>query len=85
MEAPTKDQLLEDDGVKSVYRLDDTSWRHGSHVTEVFKRESDGTFWQVCYDLSTDCETHGLREGDFDLTQVYPHEVTAIEYRETPA
>lgn len=59
---PTCEDLYNEDGYKSVYREADDSWRHGSYVTEVFERESDNTFWLVKYRLSTDGETHELRD-----------------------
>lgn len=80
-EKPTCEQLYEDDGVESVYRHTDDTWRHGSYVTEVFKRESDGTFWQAKYRLSTDGETNELREGLAEIAQVESFERTVVDYR----
>ena len=46
----------------------------------MFKRVSDTTYWQAHYRVSTDGETHELREGDADVSRVYPHEVKAVVY-----
>ena len=80
MHEPTCEDLFEEDGYESVHRDVDDSWRHGAYIGEVFKRESDGTYWLAAYCLSSDGETHGLREGDADITQVKPIEATTIKY-----
>jgi len=80
MNIPTCEDLFEEDGYESVHRDSDDSWRHGAYIGEVFTRFSDGTFWLAAYCLSTDGETNGLREGDADITQVVPKEVTIIKY-----
>jgi hypothetical protein len=82
---PTCDQLCDEDGCKVVSRSSDPSWRHGSRETTVFHRESDGTFWEAHYRVSTDGETHELREGEATIRRVYPHEVTVTVYKPTPA
>ena len=84
MNEPTCEDLFEEDGYKSVHRDADDSWRHGAYIGEVFKRESDGTFWLAAYCLSTDGETNGLREGDADITQVTPEQVTTMKYVPVP-
>lgn len=80
MEKPTCEQLLNEEGLESVWREVDDSWRHGSYVAEVFKRHSDDTFWMASYRLSTDGETNELREGLADISQVVPQEKTVITY-----
>lgn len=85
IKAPTCGELNDEDGVEQVYRHSDASWRHGTRETVVFRRESDGTFWRARFRLSTDGETNELRDGDAKISRVYPHTVTAIEYRDTPA
>ena len=80
METPTREQLLDEDGLERVSRVSDASWRHGTYETQVFKREEDNTFWEVIFQLSTDGETHGLREDDYDIRQVTPQEKTIIIY-----
>ena len=64
----------------------DTSWRHGSYDTAVFKRLSDNTFWSAVYTVSGDGEMHELRDVGYggetvECIQVYPQEVTAIVYK----
>ena len=81
IEQPTNEQMLDEDGLKCVERVADDSWRHGSYISQVFHRQSDNTYWAVSYELSTDGETHGLRDGDFNITQVYPHEVVSVVYK----
>ena len=78
--APTCEQIYYEDGLKSVSRKADDSWRHGSYVTEVFKREADQTYWQAVYALSTDGETNELRSGDALVDQVKPVEKTVVDY-----
>ncbi len=80
-EQPTCEQLFLEDGLKSVHREADDSWRHGAYIYEVFRREADDTFWSAAYELSTDGESHGLREGTADIKQVRPVEKTTIEYQ----
>lgn len=57
-----------------------SGWRHGVDREEVYFRKSDNTYWGVDYRVSTDGETHGLREGDADIYQVEPKEVKTVEY-----
>jgi len=60
---------------KGFWRLKhhaDNSWRHGCYVADVFVRESDSTYWQADYRLSSDGETNELREGTADIMQVKP-------------
>ncbi len=64
-----------------MFRQADDSWRHGSYVTEVFRRESDSTFWKATYRLSTDGETNELREGLARIDQVEPYTVQVTKYR----
>lgn len=77
---PTCEELCEEDGFEQVHREADDSWRHGSYVTAVYKRASDGTYWEASYRLSTDGETNELREGLATITQVEPQEVKTIAY-----
>lgn len=79
MAKPTGKELYNEE-YESVYRESDDSWRHGAYVTEVFKSPVDETFWQASYELSTDGETHGLREGTAEIIQVKPVEKTVIIY-----
>ncbi len=84
IEKPTAEEMLEEEGLKSVHREADDSWRHGAYIYQVFYREADNTYWAASYDLSSDCETHGLRDGTASITQVYPREVTTITYVSKP-
>lgn len=77
---PTCEQLLDEDGLKSVQRDADDSWRHGAYISQVFHRTDDDTYWGVNYELSTDGETNGLREGTADILQVRPVTKTVTDY-----
>lgn len=79
MEAPTCEQLS-DEELECVATHSDTSWRHGTRETHVFKRETDGTFWEAKFRLSTDGETNELREGLAKIRQVFPKEKTVTVY-----
>lgn len=73
---PAKEEMLwEENGIASVDKKLDDSWRHGNYVTEVFYRESDKTYWEASYRVSGDGETHELREGLHTVRRVYPREV----------
>ena len=78
---PTKDQFIDENGVKYVLRTAADSWRHGSYVTQVFHRTADDTYWQISYRLSTDGETNELSEGIYGCTQVQPYQETVTKYR----
>ena len=82
---PTKEELLDgiytdDNGIKSVHRTSTDDWRHGCSVCQVFHRVADDTYWSASYRVSTDGETHGLRDGDYDLARVHPVEKTVMSY-----
>ena len=81
---PTCSDLCEESETTEVYKLvsqnHDTSWRHGTRETDVFHRESDDTYWQAKYRLSTDGETNELREGLADISQVWPQQVMKTVY-----
>ena len=75
------------DGFEQVHEDADPSWRHGCYMTTVFKRLSDETFWSVSWQKNGDGEYNSLRDGDCsdsDVTQVWPHSVTTIEYKSAP-
>jgi hypothetical protein len=44
--------------------------------------EPDGTYWSCWWD--TGATEYQEVEFNFDMCQVWPHEVTTIEYRNTP-
>lgn len=78
---PTKEDFLEE-VLESVHREADDSWRHGCYIYQVFHRKEDDTYWAVNYNLSSDGETNGLREGDYDIDQVERVEktITTVAY-----
>jgi hypothetical protein len=78
MKKPTCEELLEIED--TVCRATDDSWRHGCRVSEVYHRASDGTYWEANYNLSTDGETHGLADGDAEITEVEPVQETVTSY-----
>lgn len=77
MEKPTCEQLMD---LKEVHREADDSWRHSAYIYQVFYRETDDTYWSASYELSSDGESNGLREGTAEITLVRPVEKTIIEY-----
>jgi len=80
MEQPTCRDLLNKVGFTVVLRESDDSWRHGCYIYEVFKRDSDNTFWAANYCRSTDGETNELREGTAEIFEVEPKEITTTTY-----
>ena len=86
MEIPTKQQIWNEEGFVEMHHHSDASWRHGTRETVVYKRESDETFWQAKFRLSTDGEVNGLRDEDesCDIVQVYPHWKTVTVYTTEP-
>lgn len=79
MQTPTQEELWNEE-LELVEHDASDSWRHGCNITEVYKRESDSTYWQVEYQKSTDGETNGLREGNYTINRVYPKQVTTTVY-----
>ena len=68
------------DGLEQVERVLDEERRWGNDYRIVFSKD-DGTFWSgVCYEPGEG----GEYEYPDTLTQVWPHEVTKIEYTTTP-
>jgi len=80
MNKPTCEELFDEELGDPVHRKSDDGWRHGCHITEVYHREEDDTYWEATYSLSIDGETHGLREGMATIQQVRPESKTIIEY-----
>lgn len=74
MDKVTCEDIWNEEGLVSVDRKSDDGWRHGCYITEVFKREADETYWLASYELSTDGESNGLREGTAQISQVRPIE-----------
>lgn len=88
---PTCDELYEwndkrvtEYDFETVSEHSDNSWRHGTRETVVFRRKSDGTFWEAKYRLSTDQECNELREGYAMIRRVYPHREMTTIYRYEP-
>ena len=75
---PTHEDFYED-RLRRVHRSLDDSWRHGSHVYEIYHRKEDGTCWMVQYDKSGDGETNGLRDGTCEIVQVKPVTKTVVQ------
>ena len=64
------------------YRKIDNSWRHGCYISEVFRRISDDTYWMVNYQVSTDSETHTLRDEEInedDIVRAQPYTITSYK------
>lgn len=78
MNKPTCEQIFNEE-LELVTERADPSWRHGCNMTAVFKRD-DGTFWEAKFQVSTDGETNGLRDGDARITQVFPKQITITVY-----
>lgn len=78
---PTCEEICEEE-LESVEREIDNSWRHGCYIYEVYRRQSDDTYWAVSYRLSTDGETNELREGSAEISQVFPvtETITVTKY-----
>ncbi len=83
MEKMTCEDVFDGD-LDPVWRHADDSWRHGSYVSEVYKRVEDDTYWMFNYRLSTDGETNELREGFAEVCQVWPEEVVTVRYTSEP-
>lgn len=81
MAPPTCEQLSKGTGFVQLQRSVDDSWRHGVRVSAVYRRESDGTFWRAQYNVSTDAETHGLRDDEATIVQVEPFQRTITDYQ----
>ena len=79
IKVPTNEEFC-DGLLESVRRTDQSGWRHGVDREEIFFRESDQTYWSVGYRVSTDGETHGLRDGDYTIYQVRRITVEMIDY-----
>lgn len=85
-DAPTiqelRDHVFEEDDT-ILCRVDNKTkagWRHGCDFVDVFHRPADNTFWRVAYRVSTDGEYHGLQEGVYEISRVWPVPVTVTKY-----
>jgi hypothetical protein len=61
-----------DDGLESVSKELDNSWRHGNNVEEVYLDPTTNKYWKVFYRVSGDGECHGIRDREFDIFEVMP-------------
>ena len=79
---PTCTEIQDEDGLELVQTNSDSSWRHGTYERDIFSRKSDGTFWEVHYQLSGDGEYNTLRDdpGMAIISRVYPKEVISTIY-----
>ncbi len=84
IEAPTRQQLKDGVGFVSVRRKVGDDARGGDDVAEIFRRECDNSYWQVCYFISDDGYVDGLASVPYcepaRVTHVKPAQVTAIRY-----
>lgn len=80
MEAPTCEQILDEDGLESVSKRITGTWRHGTIHEDVWKRTEDGTFWRVRYRYQHNAEDSDLRDGTADIHQVWPVPVTVTHW-----
>ena len=79
MNKPTCEQLFNEE-LKSVKLTTTPGWRHGTDREEIFYRKEDDSYWSVGYRVSTDGETHELREGTATIFKVKPVKVEVIDY-----
>lgn len=66
---------------KSEHRWYDRFW--------LVLRHKDGTYWGLTYDIGkTEMQDHALpwekTDSPLELTRLYPHEVTSVEYSTRP-
>lgn len=85
MEEPTCEQLFDEEVVTRIQVSALADWRHGTTQTAIFYREEDDTFWRAVYRVSTDGETHGLRDWDAAISRVWPKQRTITVYETTPS
>jgi len=79
MNTPTRDELWEE-ALEDVWNESLTGWRHGTDEKTVFHREEDDTYWMVDYKVSTDGESHGIRDDTYTIAQVRPVKRVVTEY-----
>lgn len=74
---------LETDPFIQVDQQSDNGYRHGTYEAVVMQRTSDKTFWEVQFNLSSDCEENGWRDGYAAVVRVYPITETVTTYTAT--
>jgi hypothetical protein len=84
IEAPTRQQLRDEVGFKIVQSDLDDDCYCGDTTVAIYVRESDGTYWQARYNISSDGFINDLEGGEYcqpvEVTQVKPELVTTIKY-----
>lgn len=84
IKAPTRQELCDEIGFEIVSHDLDDDCRCGDDVTAVYLRESDDTYWEVLYSVSSDGFINDLEGGEYcnppDITQVKPTLVTTTTY-----
>ena len=84
IKAPTRQELCDEIGFEVVSRELDDDGHRGDDVTAVYYRESDETFWRVCYSVSGDGYINDLDGGEYcnppEITQVEKTLWTTIRY-----
>jgi len=81
MNKPSLKEIFNEELGEPVYSFSDTSYRHGERRTEVYKRQDDLTYWEIRYNVSTDGEENGLRDGYATIEKVEPYYETVIRFR----
>lgn len=77
---PTSQDLYYDHDYESVQRSAD-EWLPGYEITEVFRRKTDNTYWQLSYLVPTEkVNRRKLKEDCLNIFQVNPVEKTVITY-----
>lgn len=84
MDHATFKELWRNGKLTEVYEEIDDGWRHGNDMYTVYQHGDD--FWAASYRVTGDGEEHGIRNGDFELTKVYPITKTVVttDYVNTP-
>jgi hypothetical protein len=80
MTKPTAKQLWNEELDEPIWHEDTTGWRHGYYTNQVYLRKEDNTYWMASYEVSTDGETNGLREGTAKIVQCMPFTKTITSY-----
>ena len=84
---PTQKELWaahceDSEDIESVQINNDTSYRHGCYVTEVFFRKTDATFWRINYTVDGTGDHNSLRDekASVDVGRVMPEIVKETRY-----
>lgn len=90
MQTATLEELkacwMEDSDDYELVQEENSPDDHGYGFTMVFKRRSDGTYWETGGVCQSGGDYHELRElCSSDPVQVYPHTITTTVYKDKPA